>query len=124
MAKERRSSGSISILILIIAGVIINALGGGVRSNFGIIIQPLTVYSGVGYASISFILGIAQLMYGVTQPLWGMLALKRSNTQVLLCGLLVMAGGLILTSITHSDTVMFFRLASWWAVGPVRCALA
>lgn len=110
MAKERRSSGSISILILIIAGVIINALGGGVRSNFGIIIQPLTVYSGVGYASISFILGIAQLMYGVTQPLWGMLALKRSNTQVLLCGLPVMAGGLILTSITHSGTVMFISL--------------
>ncbi len=70
MAKDRRSSGSATILILIITGVVINALGGGVRSNFGIIIQPLTEYSGVGYASISFILGIAQLMYGVTQPLW------------------------------------------------------
>ena len=76
MAKERRSSGSVSILILIIARVIINALGGGVRSNFGIIIQPLTEFSGVGYASISFILGIAQLMYGVTQPLWACLLLK------------------------------------------------
>lgn len=126
MAKERRSSGSISILILIIAGVIINALGGGVRSNFGIIIQPLTVYSGVGYASISFILGIAQLMYGVTQPLWGMLALKRSNTQVLLCGLPVMAGGLILTSITHSGTVMFISLGLMvgCGAGALCCALA
>ena len=65
MAKERRSSGSVSILILIIAGILIQALGGGVRSNFGIIIQPLTESSGVGYASISFILGIAQLMYVV-----------------------------------------------------------
>ena len=95
MAKDRRSSGSATILILIITGVVINALGGGVRSNFGIIIQPLTEYSGVGYASISFILGIAQLMYGVTQPLWGMLALKRSNTQVLL---------------SHSGAVMFISL--------------
>ena len=65
MAKERRSSGSVSILILIIAGILIQALGGGVRSNFGIIIRPLTESSGVGYASISFILGIAQLMYVV-----------------------------------------------------------
>ena len=39
-----------------------------------------------------------------------MLALKRSNTQVLMYGLTLMTGGLILTSITHSGAAMFISL--------------
>ena len=73
MKRSKSNNTIIVMILLVVAGVIINALGGGVRSNFGIIIQPLNDKSGVSYAQISFILGIAQLMYGVTQPLWGIL---------------------------------------------------
>lgn len=116
MSKETDSSTSAVqnskgvIVLLIVAGVIIFALSGGVRSNFGIIIGPLSESSGVSYATLSFILGVAQLMYGLTQPLWGMLALKKSNSTVLLYGLPLMAGGLILTSVMHSSAGMFVTL--------------
>ena len=111
MKNKTERSGSIATMVLLItAGVVINALAGGVRSNFGIIIRPLTDSSGVSYASISFILGIAQLMYGLTQPLWGILALKKSNSTVLLCGLPIMAGGLLLTAVVHTGGAMFVTL--------------
>lgn len=98
------------MIILVVAGVVINALGGGVRSNFGIIIQPLCDNSGISYASISFVLGIAQLMYGLTQPFWGALAMKKSNALVILCGIPLMAGGLIITAYTHNSAVMLVSL--------------
>ena len=110
MKKTHTKNTTYVMIILVAAGVIINALGGGVRSNFGIIIQPLSDKSGVSYASISFVLGIAQLMYGVTQPLWGMLAMKKSNAMVILCGIPLMAGGLILTALTQSSSVMLISL--------------
>ena len=110
---DRRDDGQNSMavtVLLIVAGVTIFAFSGGVRSNFGIIIGPLADSSGVSYASLSFVLGIAQLMYGLTQPLWGILALKKSNSAVLLYGIPMMAGGLILTSIAHSSAAMFVTL--------------
>ena len=110
MKKTHTKNTTYVMIIIVAAGVIINALGGGVRSNFGIIIQPLSDKSGVSYASISFVLGIAQLMYGVTQPLWGMLAMKKSNAMVILCGIPLMAGGLILTALTQSSSVMLISL--------------
>ena len=106
----KRKGNVYVIILLVAAGVIINALGGGVRSNFGIIIQPLSDSSGISYASISFILGVAQLMYGLTQPLWGMLAMKKTNSLVIICGIPLMAGGLIITAFTHSYAVMLLSL--------------
>lgn len=109
--NKKVTAGSNAVtVILIAAGVLIYAISGGARANFGIIIQPLTDSSGISYATLSFILGISQLMYGVTQPLWGMLALKRSNSVVLLCGIPLMSGGLLISALTHSSILMFISL--------------
>ena len=97
---------TISVVLLIFAGVLTYALSGGIRANFGIIIQPLTISSGIDYASVSFVLGISQLMYGATQPLWGMLAMKSSAPLVLLCGIPLMAAGLIITAFTKSAVIL------------------
>lgn len=102
-----RNESGIKTILIVAAGVLIFALSGGIRANYGIIIKPISQSSGIDYASVSFVFGISQLAYGVTQSLWGVLALKRSNIFVLLTGIPLMEAGLLLTAVTHSMAVLF-----------------
>ena len=51
--------------------------------------------SGLSYATVSFMIAVGQLVFGIAQPLFGVVALKRSNSFVLRCGALLMAAGLM-----------------------------
>ena len=48
----------------------------------------------MSYEQAGFTFGVAQLLYGATQPLWGILALRKSNGLVLFLGTLLMGLGL------------------------------
>lgn len=79
---------------------------GGIRSNIGIIVQALADRTGISYADVSFVVAVGQLMYGVTQPVFGIVAMKRSNGFVLVLGTLMMAAGLLLTALARSVAVL------------------
>ena len=81
-------------------------VSGGIRSNFGIIVQALADRTGVSYADVSFAVAVGQLMYGVTQPVFGIVAMKKSNGFVLAMGTLMMAAGLLLTTLARSAVVL------------------
>ena len=81
-------------------------ISGGIRSSFGVVVQALADRTGVSYAAGSFAVAVGQLMYGVTQPLFGILALKKSNGFVLLCGTGLMAAGLLLTPLATSAALL------------------
>lgn len=69
-------------------------------------------HSGIDYASVSFIIAVGQILYGATQPVFGMLALKKSNTCVLFLGICMMAAGLIATPLCTStwSLLLFFGI--------------
>ncbi len=110
--RNRPKAGSIGVLdgaavvAVMAAGLIINVVSGGIRNNVGIIIDPISVRTGLAYADVSFALALLQLLYGVTQPLWGALALKRSNVTVLKIGVPLLASGLILTTFCTSRIML------------------
>lgn len=89
-------------ILLIVSAVIIYAMSGGIRANFGNIITPLSEVTGMSYSNFSFVMGVAQLVYGISQPLWGVLALKKSNTFALMCGIPLMLIGIIVSPFTES----------------------
>lgn len=99
---EKNSGGWGNYLLPIVAACLLYALSGGIRAVYGIMIRPLTVLSGISYADAAFAFGIAQLLYGLTQPLWGALALRRGSRPVLLAGAVLMAAGLFLTPLARS----------------------
>ena len=72
MKKENRSV----VTLLVAAGCVLYMISGGIRSSFGVVVQALADRTGVSYAAVSFAVAVGQLMYGVTQPLFGILALK------------------------------------------------
>ena len=92
--------------MLIMAGCALYMVSGGIRSNFGIIVQALADCTGVSYADVSFAVAVGQLMYGVTQPVFGIVTMKKSNGFVLVMGTLMMAAGLLLTTLARSVVVL------------------
>lgn len=90
------------ILIIIIIACLAYGLSNGIRSNYGLIREAIQLSSGVNYANVSFILATAQLVFGIMQPLFGIVALKKSNAFVLRCGAILTIFGLVLIPICQS----------------------
>lgn len=107
----------INTTLLVAAACLLYALSGGIRAIYGIIIGPLTQWTGIDYASASFAFGVAQLFYGLTQPVWGALALRRGNRLVLLTGALCMAVGLGAMPFVHSVAALTLVLGVLMASG-------
>lgn len=114
---DRQKKNSAIPILLIVAGCALYMVSGGIRSNFGIIVQALADRTGVSYADVSFAVAVGQLMYGVTQPVFGIVAMKRSNGFVLVLGTLLMATGLLLTTLARSVVVLVVTLGLLFFTG-------
>ena len=58
--KEKETS-RLSVFLVVLAVCLVYALGGGIRSNYGLMRGAMAASSGVDYAGISFVLAAAQL---------------------------------------------------------------
>lgn len=90
------------LVLIALAACLLYGVSSGIRANYGILINSISQNSGVPYSLVSFILALVQLIYGITQPLFGILAMKRSNGFVLLTGAGLMAVGLAGIPFCHS----------------------
>lgn len=84
-------------IVAITAACMVFAVMQGIHDNYGIMLEGLVAHTGIGYASVSLVIAVGQILYGVTQPVFGMLALRKSNALVMLVGIVLMAVGLIAT---------------------------
>lgn len=106
-----------SIFFLIFLSCAIYAVSGGLRSNFGVIINSIAQWTGLKYSDAAFSLGIMQLMYGVTQPLWGIVALKKGNSFILIIGIPLLAAGLLATPFCSSVLLLTIFLGVLFGTG-------
>ena len=89
--------------IVILCGGIILTVALGVRHNFGLYLQPMTVDLGIGREVFSFAIAIQNLIYGIAQPFTGMIADKFGAARVLIGGTILYAIGLVLMSLSGSS---------------------
>ena len=107
--NENRSA-AFSGAALTAAGCLLYMISGGIRHNFGILMPSLVEMTGLTYAQVSFAAAVGQLMYGLTQPFFGLLALKKSNGLVLTLGLFLMGAGLALAPLAHAQWSLLLTL--------------
>lgn len=69
----------------------------GIHDNYGIMLPGIVDRSKLSYAEVSFVIAIGQILYGAMQPIFGMLAIKKSNAFVMLIGIVMMAAGLVVS---------------------------
>lgn len=105
--KYRAHSSFFQYLIAIVAACLVFGIMQGTKDNYGIMMNGIIQHTNISYAAVSFAIGVGQILYGVTQPLFAMIALKKSNTFVLFCGSILMAAGLIATPFCTREWSMF-----------------
>lgn len=84
------------------AGVMLYGISAGIRSDIGILLNPIVHSSGQSYEDVSFAIAIMQLMFGASQPFFGILSMRRSNRLVLMIGICSYVIGLCMLPFVQS----------------------
>jgi predicted MFS family arabinose efflux permease len=97
------------------AGIL--AITMGARQSMGLFISPMNTTTGLGIATISLALAVAQFVWGAAQPVAGAIADRFGPRPVLIGGLLIMALGSALTPFMSSGLGMIFAIGLLTAIG-------
>ncbi|HPK32106.1 MFS transporter [Ottowia sp.] len=114
MFKSLKSPGAMAIT-LAAAGILMVTMGA--RQSMGLFVSPINTSSGLGIATISFALAVAQFVWGATQPLAGAVADRWGPGPVLVGGTLLLALGSALTPFMPTGPGLVFTLGLLSAVG-------
>ena len=104
-------------LLIVSAAAAILMITMGLRQTLGLYIAPITDSTQVGYAALSFALAVGQLMWGVSQPVFGALADRFGSGRVLLGGGLLLAAGTALTPFASQEWALVGTLGVLTAFG-------
>ena len=89
----------------------------GIRQSLGLFVEPLGRNTGLGIAEISLALAVGQLMWGASQPLFGIVADQHGPGRVLVAGGLLLAVGLLLAPAFPSAWGLMLTLGLLTAAG-------
>lgn len=81
---EKSSRKAISLAVV---ACLIYTVSAGIRSSYGVLLGVITEKMGFAYSDVSFVLAVGQIVFGIVQPLFGMLALRKSYRFVMGCGI-------------------------------------
>ena len=101
-------------MVLFCGGMILT-IALGVRHNFGLYLQPMTADLGIGRETFAIAIAIQNLLYGISQPITGLIADKFGTARVLVGGALLYALGLYLMSV--SSTGLELTLSAGLLIG-------
>ena len=91
------SSSQRDARVITLAAAAILLVTMGARQSLGLFISPLNSSTGLGITTISLALAVAQLMWGVIQPVAGAVTDRYGPAKILIAGLVVLAIGMALT---------------------------
>jgi predicted MFS family arabinose efflux permease len=101
--------------VVLFCGGMILTIALGVRHNFGLYMQPMTADLGIGRETFAFAIAIQNLLYGISQPITGLIADRFGTARVLIGGAILYAAGLCLMSV--SSTGLELTLSAGLLIG-------
>jgi MFS family permease len=87
----------------------------GTRQGFGLFLQPMTLDHGWSRETFAFAMALQNLIWGASQPFFGMIADRKGAGRVLVTGAVLYATGLVLMAM--SNTGLQFSLATGLFIG-------
>jgi len=109
-SKDWRTPG-----VVLLCGGIILTLAMGTRQGFGLFLQPMTFDLGWSRETFAFAMALQNLIWGASQPFFGMIADRKGAGRVLVAGAALYATGLVLMAM--STTGWQFGLATGLFIG-------
>jgi predicted MFS family arabinose efflux permease len=105
-----------ALLVAIAAGAVF-AIGLGIRQAQPLFISAINSHTLVGYATISFAFGIAQLMWGLVQPFAGAVSDRFGPRPVMISGALLVAVGTALVPLATNAWMLVVLIGLVSALG-------
>jgi predicted MFS family arabinose efflux permease len=96
-------------VLILAAAAAITAVIFGIRMATGLFVGPINTQTGLGLVTISFAFGVAQLVWGLAQPVAGALADRHGTGRVIAGGILMVAAGTAM--IPFADTAIALTFA-------------
>jgi len=115
MGISKASARGAWIVTLAAAAILMVTMGA--RQSLGLFISPLNSSTGLGITTISLALAVAQLMWGVIQPVAGAVADRYGPSKVLMAGLVVLSMGTALTPFMTTGFGLIVSLGLLSAIG-------
>ncbi|MGH8854664.1 MAG: MFS transporter [Telluria sp.] len=103
--------------LLILAASAILMITMGARLTTGLFLSPINTSTGLGVASISFAMAVAQLMWGASQPVFGAIADKYGPAKVIVIGAIMLAAGTAATPFVDSEWGLLLTMGVLSAAG-------
>ena len=101
--------------VILLCGGLLLSLSIGTRHGFGLFLQPMTMDHGWGRESFAAALAVQNLLWGLMQPVSGMIADRFGAGRVLVAGVVFYAAGLMLMAL--SQTPLAFGLSAGVLIG-------
>jgi predicted MFS family arabinose efflux permease len=120
MKTSARLSGM--ALMLIAAAILLVTMG--IRQSLGLFMLPIVATTGLSIVSISFALAVGQLIWGVSQPLFGAIADEYGAYRVMIGGALLLAAGCTLAPFNTSEGGFVGSLGLLMAIGAAAGSFA
>ena len=112
--KTHRTNWRTPAVVITCAGLAMTIVL-GTRHGFGLYLQPMTLDLGISRETFAFAIALQNLVYGLSQPITGIIADKFGAARVMAVGTIAYALGLVLMS--HSATGMELNLSAGVLVG-------
>ncbi len=84
--------------VALISGALVLTLAMGIRQTFGLFLSPMSIDLGFGRESFGLAMAIQNILWGVVQPVTGMIADKYGAGRVLVVGTAAYVAGLVIMS--------------------------
>jgi len=104
------------VAVALAAGTVF-ALGLGIRQALPLFISPINSHTAMGYATISLAFGVAQLMWGVAQPIAGAVADRFGPRPVMLGGALLISAATAATPLATTPLALMLVVGVLLACG-------
>lgn len=102
---------------LILAASTILMITMGARLTTGLFLSPINTSTGLGVATVSFAMAVAQLMWGASQPVFGAIADKYGAARVIVIGGIMLAAGTAATPFVDSEWGLLLTMGILSAAG-------
>ncbi len=104
-------------IVIIVAGCLIALLGFGIRSSFGLFLEPMTTSRGWDRETFALALAIQNLLWGAGVPFAGAITDRRGAAPVLIFGALTYAAGILGMALSESSTMFHLTAGILTGVG-------
>jgi len=115
---------AVPLLLLIIAGCAVAAIGNGIRTSFGLFTLPMVTDLGLTREGYAMAMAIQNLAWGIAQPFAGAFADRVGTGRTIALGALIYSAGVILTAFSPSASVLILTAGVITGTGIAICSFS